>query len=43
MSGTPGTVGYTDFRNLLKWKEMRIDGVLINEIIKAKAVLGDAR
>ena len=43
MSGTPGTVGYTDFRNLLKWKEMGIDGVLINEIIKAKAVLGDAR
>ena len=43
MSGTPGTVGYTDFRNLLKWKEMGIDGVLSNEIIKAKAVIGDAR
>ena len=43
MSGTPETVGYTDFRNLIRWKEKGVDGVLINEIVKAKAVLGDER
>lgn len=34
-----GEVGYTDDENLLKWNAMGIDGVLINEIQKTKAVL----
>lgn len=36
MSGSPTTVGYTDWANLNLWKQIGADGVLINEILKAK-------
>ena len=36
MSGTHSTVGYTDLANIRRWKDMGVDGVLINEIVKAK-------
>ncbi len=35
MSGTHSTVGYTDLSNLRHWECMKVDGVLINEILKA--------
>lgn len=36
MSGAHSTVGYTDLANIKRWKDMGVDGVLINEIVKAK-------
>ena len=39
MSGTFDTVGYTEWSNLKKWQSMGADGVLINEILKAKAYM----
>ena len=39
MSGTFDTVGYTDWSNLKKWYDMGVEGVLVNEILKAKAVM----
>ncbi len=42
MSGTPKTVGYTQWNNLLLWKDMGVDGVLINEIEKAIKLMENA-
>lgn len=41
MAGNPykNSVGYTDDKNILKWKQMGIDGILINEIEKITALL----
>lgn len=39
MSGTFATVGYTDWSNLKKWESMGVQAVLVNEIVKAKAVM----
>ena len=43
MSGTFDTVGYTDLANLKKWARMGVQAVLINEILKAKAVLEESK
>lgn len=39
MSGTPETVGYTDLDNLKLWEGKGVEGVLINEIMKAKQMM----
>lgn len=43
MAGRPldGSVGYTDDKNILKWKQMGVDGIIINEVLRAKALLTD--
>lgn len=41
MSGAPQTVGYTAPSNLKKWAEMGAQAVLVNEVVKAVALLGE--
>ncbi len=36
---TEEAVGYTDPANILAWKQMGVDGVLVNEVAKTKALL----
>lgn len=39
MAGTFKTAGYTIRENILTWVRMGVDGILVNEIEKAKAIL----
>ncbi len=41
MSGTAKTVGRTEWCNLKKWESMGVDGVLIDEFLKARKFIGD--
>lgn len=43
MSGTFETVGRTDLSNLKKWEHMGVSAVLVNEVLKAKAVLEELK
>ena len=40
MAGPPENVGYTSAENLLSWRKMGADGVLVNDIPWARKVLG---
>jgi len=39
MAGYKGTTGYTSPENILAWKRLGINGVLVNEVEKTKSVL----
>lgn len=39
MAGDKGTVGYTSPENLLAWKKMGIDGVLVDKVEETKSLL----
>jgi glycerophosphoryl diester phosphodiesterase len=39
MAGYKSTTGYTSSENILAWKEMGVDGVLVDEIAKTKSLL----
>jgi glycerophosphoryl diester phosphodiesterase len=36
---TEEAVGYTDPANILTWKQMGVDGILVNEVVKTSALL----